>query len=48
MPTVAATAAYRLGVVAPGAYDLNALRRVCYAVGAAADRSGPAAFATRW
>ena len=38
MPTVSATVAYRLGIVAPGAYDLNAAcAGFCYAVGAAAD-----------
>jgi 3-oxoacyl-[acyl-carrier-protein] synthase III len=38
MPTVAATVAYRLGIVAPGAYDLNAAcAGFCYAVGTAAD-----------
>jgi 3-oxoacyl-[acyl-carrier-protein] synthase III len=38
MPTVSATVAYRLGIIAPGAYDLNAAcAGFCYAVGAAAD-----------
>jgi 3-oxoacyl-[acyl-carrier-protein] synthase III len=38
MPTVAPTVAYRLGIVAPGAYDLNAAcAGFCYAVGTAAD-----------
>ena len=38
MPTGSATVAYRLGIVAPGAYDLNAAcAGFCYAVGAAAD-----------
>ena len=38
MPTVAPTVAHRLGIVAPGAYDLNAAcAGFCYAVGAAAD-----------
>src|ERR1700690_4268338 len=38
MPNAAATVAYRLGIVAPGAYDLNAAcAGFCYAVGAAAD-----------
>jgi 3-oxoacyl-[acyl-carrier-protein] synthase-3 len=33
MPTVAATVAYRLGIVAPGAYDLNAAcAGFCYSV----------------
>jgi 3-oxoacyl-[acyl-carrier-protein] synthase-3 len=45
MPNVAATVAYRLGIPAPGAYDLNAAcAGFCYAVGAAADsvRAGSA------
>jgi 3-oxoacyl-[acyl-carrier-protein] synthase III len=45
LPTVSATVAYRLGIVAPGAYDLNAAcAGFCYAVGAAADsvRAGSA------
>ncbi len=45
MPTVAATVAYRLGIVAPGAYDLNAAcAGFCYALGAASDsiRAGSA------
>jgi 3-oxoacyl-[acyl-carrier-protein] synthase III len=45
MPNVAATAAYRLGIVAPGAYDLNAAcAGFCYAIGAASDsvRAGSA------
>jgi 3-oxoacyl-[acyl-carrier-protein] synthase III len=38
MPTVAATVAYRLGIIAPGAYDLNAAcAGFCYAIGSAAD-----------
>ena len=38
MPTISATVAYRLGIIAPGAYDLNAAcAGFCYAVGAAAD-----------
>ena len=42
---MAATVAYRLGIPAPGAYDLNAAcAGFCYAIGAAADsvRSGSA------
>jgi 3-oxoacyl-[acyl-carrier-protein] synthase III len=36
MPSVAATVAYRLGIVAPGAYDLNAAcAGFCYALGTA-------------
>jgi 3-oxoacyl-[acyl-carrier-protein] synthase III len=45
MPSVAATVAYRLGIVAPGAYDLNAAcAGFCYALGAASDsvRAGSA------
>jgi 3-oxoacyl-[acyl-carrier-protein] synthase III len=45
MPTVAAQVAYRLGIVAPGAYDLNAAcAGFCYALGTAADavRAGSA------
>jgi 3-oxoacyl-[acyl-carrier-protein] synthase-3 len=45
LPNVAATAAYRLGIPAPGAYDLNAAcAGFCYAIGAAADsvRAGSA------
>src|ERR1700690_112410 len=45
MPTVAATVAYRLGIVAPGAYDLNAAcAGFCYGLGAASDsvRAGSA------
>ena len=45
LPTVAATVAYRLGIVAPGAYDLNAAcAGFCYALGTAADavRAGSA------
>jgi 3-oxoacyl-[acyl-carrier-protein] synthase-3 len=45
LPNVAATVAYRLGIVAPGAYDLNAAcAGFCYAVGAASDsvRAGSA------
>jgi 3-oxoacyl-[acyl-carrier-protein] synthase III len=42
MPTISATVAYRLGIVAPGAYDLNAAcAGFCYAVGAAADSERP-------
>jgi 3-oxoacyl-[acyl-carrier-protein] synthase-3 len=38
LPTVSATVAHRLGIVAPGAYDLNAAcAGFCYAIGAAAD-----------
>jgi 3-oxoacyl-[acyl-carrier-protein] synthase III len=38
LPNVAATVAYRLGIPAPGAYDLNAAcAGFCYAIGAAAD-----------
>ena len=45
MPNVAATVAYRLGIIAPGAYDLNAAcAGFCYAIGAASDsvRAGSA------
>jgi 3-oxoacyl-[acyl-carrier-protein] synthase-3 len=45
LPNVAATVAYRLGIVKPGAYDLNAAcAGFCYAVGAASDsvRAGSA------
>jgi len=45
LPNVAATVAYRLGIVAPGAYDLNAAcAGVCYALGTASDavRAGSA------
>src|SRR5450756_3034562 len=45
MPNVAATVAHRLGIVAPGAYDLNAAcAGFCYGIGAAADsvRAGSA------
>jgi 3-oxoacyl-[acyl-carrier-protein] synthase III len=45
MPNVAATVAYRLGIVAPGAYDLNAAcAGFCYGLGAASDsvRAGSA------
>jgi 3-oxoacyl-[acyl-carrier-protein] synthase-3 len=38
LPNVAATVAHRLGIPAPGAYDLNAAcAGFCYAVGAASD-----------
>jgi 3-oxoacyl-[acyl-carrier-protein] synthase III len=38
MPSVAATTAYRLGIVAPGAYDLNAAcAGFCYALSTASD-----------
>jgi 3-oxoacyl-[acyl-carrier-protein] synthase-3 len=38
LPNVAATVAYRLGIPAPGAYDLNAAcAGFCYAIGAASD-----------
>ncbi len=38
LPTVAARVAYRLGIMAPGAYDLNAAcAGFCYAIGTAAD-----------
>jgi 3-oxoacyl-[acyl-carrier-protein] synthase-3 len=38
LPTVAARVAYRLGIAAPGAYDLNAAcAGFCYAMGTAAD-----------
>jgi 3-oxoacyl-[acyl-carrier-protein] synthase-3 len=38
LPNVAATVAYRLGIVSPGAYDLNAAcAGFCYAVGTASD-----------
>jgi 3-oxoacyl-[acyl-carrier-protein] synthase-3 len=38
MPTVAAITAHRLGIAAPGAYDLNAAcAGFCYALGTAAD-----------
>jgi 3-oxoacyl-[acyl-carrier-protein] synthase III len=45
LPNVAATVAYRLGIPAPGAYDLNAAcAGFCYALGAASDsvRAGSA------
>jgi 3-oxoacyl-[acyl-carrier-protein] synthase III len=45
LPNVAATVAYRLGIPAPGAYDLNAAcAGFCYAIGTAADavRAGSA------
>jgi 3-oxoacyl-[acyl-carrier-protein] synthase III len=45
MPSVAAIAAHRLGIVAPGAYDLNAAcAGFCYALGTASDavKSGSA------
>ena len=45
LPNVAATVAYRLGIPAPGAYDLNAAcAGFCYAIGAASDsvRAGSA------
>src|SRR6201999_1193897 len=45
LPNVAATVAHRLGIVAPGAYDLNAAcAGFCYAIGTAADsvRAGSA------
>jgi 3-oxoacyl-[acyl-carrier-protein] synthase III len=45
LPNVAATVAHRLGIPAPGAYDLNAAcAGFCYAVGAASDsvRAGSA------
>jgi 3-oxoacyl-[acyl-carrier-protein] synthase-3 len=45
LPNVAATVAYRLGIPAPGAYDLNAAcAGFCYAIAAAADsvRAGSA------
>jgi 3-oxoacyl-[acyl-carrier-protein] synthase III len=45
LPNVAATVAYRLGIPAPGAYDLNAAcAGFCYAVAAASDsvRTGSA------
>ena len=45
LPNVAATVAHRLGLVAPGAYDLNAAcAGFCYALGAASDavRAGSA------
>jgi 3-oxoacyl-[acyl-carrier-protein] synthase-3 len=45
LPNVAATVAHRLGIPAPGAYDLNAAcAGFCYAIAAAADsvRSGSA------
>ena len=45
MPNVAATVAYRLGIPAPGAYDLNAAcAGFCYGIGAASDsvRAGSA------
>jgi 3-oxoacyl-[acyl-carrier-protein] synthase III len=38
LPNVAASAAHRLGITAPGAYDLNAAcAGFCYAIGVAAD-----------
>ena len=45
LPNVAATVAYRLGIPAPGAYDLNAAcAGFCYGIGAASDsvRAGSA------
>jgi 3-oxoacyl-[acyl-carrier-protein] synthase III len=45
LPNVAATVAYRLGIVSPGAYDLNAAcAGFCYALGTASDavRAGSA------
>jgi 3-oxoacyl-[acyl-carrier-protein] synthase III len=45
LPSVSATVAYRLGIVAPGAYDLNAAcAGFCYALGTASDavRAGSA------
>src|SRR6202035_2954209 len=45
MPNVAATVAHRLGIPAPGAYDLNAAcAGFCYGIGAASDsvRAGSA------
>ncbi|HEY0935620.1 MAG TPA: beta-ketoacyl-ACP synthase 3, partial [Trebonia sp.] len=45
LPNVAATVAYRLGIPAPGAYDLNAAcAGFCYAIAAASDsvRTGSA------
>src|ERR1700722_6104017 len=45
LPNVAATVAYRLGIVAPGAHDLNAAcAGFCYAIAAASDsvRAGSA------
>jgi 3-oxoacyl-[acyl-carrier-protein] synthase III len=45
MPNVAASVAYRLGIPAPGAYDLNAAcAGFCYGIGAASDsvRAGSA------
>ena len=45
LPNVAATVAYRLGIPAPGAYDLNAAcAGFCYAIGTASDavRAGSA------
>jgi 3-oxoacyl-[acyl-carrier-protein] synthase-3 len=45
LPNVAATVAHRLGIVAPGAYDLNAAcAGFCYALGTASDavRAGSA------
>jgi 3-oxoacyl-[acyl-carrier-protein] synthase III len=45
MPNAAATVAYRLGIPAPGAYDLNAAcAGFCYGIGAASDsvRAGSA------
>jgi len=45
MPTVSATVAYRLGIIAPGAYDLNAAcAGFCYAMANASDaiRAGTA------
>jgi 3-oxoacyl-[acyl-carrier-protein] synthase-3 len=45
LPNVAATVAHRLGVIAPGAYDLNAAcAGFCYALGTASDavRAGSA------
>jgi 3-oxoacyl-[acyl-carrier-protein] synthase-3 len=48
IPNVAASAAYRLGIVAPGAYDLNAAcAGFCYALASASDsiRAGTSRYA---
>ena len=50
LPNVAAIVAHRLGIAAPGAYDLNAAcAGFCYALGTASDAvRGRAARATSW
>src|SRR5690348_3987556 len=49
IPNTAASVATRLGIVAPGAYDLNAAcAGFCYALARPATRYGPAAQGTCW